>query len=108
MCLKSEGVAPAEFVRGGNEEAKEEEKEEKQLKIEENGKKMKEQRTGARRVSSRLQSSQVLYEGGNYRGRGGETGGGRRRETGGRKERERETYHCSNEERGSEKRWRER
>lgn len=106
MCLKSEVVAPAEFVRGGNEEAKEEEKEEKQLKIEENGKKMKEQRTGARRVSSRLQSSQVLYEGGNYRGRGGETGGGRRRETGGRKERE--TYHCLNEERGSEKRWRER
>lgn len=106
MCLKSEGVAPAEFVRGGNEEAKEEEKEEKQLKIEENGKKMKEQRTGARRVSSRLQSSQVLYEGGNYRGRRGETGGGRRRETGGRKERE--TYHCLNEERGSEKRWRER
>lgn len=81
---------------------------EKQLKIEENGKKMKEQRTGARRVSSRLQSSQVLYEGGNYRGQRGETGGGRRRETGGRKERERETYHCLNEERGSEKRWRER
>lgn len=81
---------------------------EKQLKIEENGKKMKEQRTGARRVSSRLQSSQVLYEGGNYRGRRGETGGGRRRETGRRKERERETYHCLNEERGSEKRWRER
>lgn len=29
MCLKSEVVAPAEFVRGGNEEAKEEEKERK-------------------------------------------------------------------------------
>ena len=69
---------------------------------------MKEQRTGARRVSSRLESSQVLYERGNYRGRRGETGGGRRRETGGeeggkresgRRERERETYHCLNEER---------
>lgn len=61
---------------------------------------MKEQRTGARRVSSRLESSQVLYERGNYRGRRGETGGGRRRETGGEEgERERETYHCLNEER---------
>lgn len=74
---------------------------EKELKIEENGKKMKEQRTGARRVSSRLESSQVLYERGNYRGRRGETGGGRRRETGGeeggkresgRRERERERH----------------
>ncbi len=51
---------------------------------EENGKKIKEQQTGARRVSRRFKSSQVLYAGGNYRGWwGGETDEERERETGG-------------------------
>lgn len=39
-----------------------------ELKIEENRKKIKEQQTRARQVSCRFKSSQVLDEGGNYRG----------------------------------------
>lgn len=66
-------VTQAEFVLGGTGKRRGGEGKETSWKKEEN-RKIKEQQTGARRVSRRFESSQVLYEGGNYRGRLGERG----------------------------------
>lgn len=75
-------VTQAEFREEQGDE--EEERERKRVgKWKRIGKEIKEQQMGARRVSRRLKSSQVLYEGDNYRGRWGETGRGMKRETGG-------------------------